>query len=707
MALQRRQFLLLLGAGVGGVAIAGTREQWQPTRGGVPFRPLRTTLPLPSDGLNPAQQRQAYRMVRVRDVLELPPGYQQSLLASWGEPVGASRFGYNNDYLALLPQGGERALLTVNFEYISALPWRQGFAEVVGRPLPYEAVVAGLKASGSSWDVWSQPLEGPLAKDVELLTREALTDQGIGVIRLKRNAEGRWQRDPGQEDRRISGLAGLDDPAQQLHCTGPAAAVFRLSQRRGYDDGLGDRIIGTFANCAGGTTPWGTVLSAEENFQSQVPEAVHADGSAFTPSARPFHCSERRIRGLGNPFGLAGNKYGWMVEVDPANPNDPGTKHTALGRFRHEAVAVAAQAGQPLVVYSGCDRRGGHLYRFVSDGTITDPKDPANSRLLAGGTLYGAVFLPDGSGSWRALRAETAVDPLPAPAPLPHSNRELGGAEQLSSEAQREAYRQRYRTLGDLYVGEGEAQLGALLIDAHLAANAAGITPTARPEDTVIDPLSGDLLVTFTSGLPGSNGTPDMAIFKGPQGQTPWNEGWIMRLTPGSGDQFRWQMVATGGKPQDGGLGFANPDNLAVDPGGDLWMVTDIGTSTQNSDKNGGSFGNNNCWVIPTSGPQAGKALCFATGPVECELTGLALTPSGDNLFLAVQHPGERHGARAADATEARTFNLQLSNGEPLEQLRWVPLGSNWPSSKAGAVPRPGVVVISRSDQKPLLAPLS
>ena len=707
MALQRRQFMLLLGAGIGGVAFAGTREKGQPTRGGVPFRPLRTTMPLPSDGLNPAQQRQAYQVVRVRDTLDLPPGYRQSLLASWGEPVGASRFGYNNDYLALLPQGGERALLTVNFEYISALPWRQGFAEVLGRPLPYEAVVAGLKSSGSSWDVWSQPLQGQLAQDVELLTREALTDQGVGVIRLKRSAEGSWERDPGEEDRRISGLAGFDDPAQQLYCTGPAAAVFRLSKRRGYDDGLGDRIIGTFANCAGGTTPWGTVLSGEENFQSQVPEAVHADGSAFPPSARPFHCSERRIHGLGNPLGLAGNKYGWMVEVNPADPSDPGTKHTALGRFRHEAVAVAAQAGQPLVVYSGCDRRGGHLYRFVSDGTITDPKDPANSQLLSSGTLYGAVFLPDGSGSWRALRTDTAVDPLPAPAPLPHSNRELGGAEHLSSEAQRKAYRQRYRTLGDLYVGEGEAQLGALLIDAHLAANAAGITPTARPEDTEIDPFSGDLLVTFTSGLPGSNGTADMAIFKGPQGQTPWNAGWIMRLTPGSGDDFRWQMVATGGKPQEGGLGFANPDNLAVDPGGDLWMVTDIGTSTQNSDKNGGSFGNNSCWVIPTSGPQAGEALCFATGPVECELTGLALTPSGDNLFLAVQHPGERHGTRSAAAAEARTFNLELSNGEPLKQLRWVPLGSNWPSSKAGAVPRPGVVVISRSDQKPLLAPLN
>jgi secreted PhoX family phosphatase len=57
-----------------------------------------------------------------------------------------------------------------------------------------------------------------------------------------------------------------------------------------------------------------------------------------------------------------------MVEVDPANPDDYGTKHTWLGRFRHEAVAFLAQTVQPLAVYSGCDRRGGHVYKFVSGG---------------------------------------------------------------------------------------------------------------------------------------------------------------------------------------------------------------------------------------------------------------------------------------------------------------------------------------------------
>ena len=50
--------------------------------------------------------------------------------------------------------------------------------------------------------------------------------------------------------------------------TGPAAKdVFEKVNA----DGLGNKIIGTSFNCSGARTPWGTVLSSEENFQASPP----------------------------------------------------------------------------------------------------------------------------------------------------------------------------------------------------------------------------------------------------------------------------------------------------------------------------------------------------------------------------------------------------------------------------------------------------
>ena len=669
---------------------------------------IRGPIPLPGDGLSAAQQQQIYRRISLLDRLEVPNGYRADVLLSWGDRLGEGAMGFNNDYLAFTPLAPDRALLTINFEYISGRTWCAGYSEVTGQTLPFAELKAALEQGGGAVDLASLTSDDLLRPLVIAVAEAALTDQGIGVATLQRQADGRWRHTTGRLDRRITGLSGWRKPEQRLWVSGPAAAVFRRRQRLGYDDGLADAVIGSFANCAGGQTPWGTVLSAEENFQTQVVEAVYADGSSPAPSRRPFRFDGARLEGLGNPFGLAGNKYGWMVELDPRRPEQAAVKHSWLGRFRHEAVAVRARRGEPLVVYSGCDRHGGHLYRFVSAERVADPLDPGNSRLFERGRLEVAQLSPDGQGRWLPLDPATALNPrrpkgeivdgVPQATVVPKADRSQAGSTSLESDAAVLDYCRRYPTLGDLYPGAGETQQGAILIDAHLAANAIGATPAARPEDTDIDPATGDLLISFTAG--GSDGSEraDPTIFRGPNGETSWPYGWVMRLSDapaqldGMGGTFRWRMVATGGTPWQGGMGFSNPDNLAVDSGGNIWLVTDRSTSSASLD----IFGNNACWVLPNNGPQAGQALIFATGPMECELCGPCFDSEESTLFLAVQHPGEDNGARLEGAEEFQAFELRDRNNQPFQQLRRVPIGSNWPSEQTGRVPRPGVVMIQR-----------
>lgn len=718
--MKRRSLLVLLGLAAATPAAAAVaagparsgQVKGAPLRGGdLPFRPVPTPLPLALDGLTAAEQRRHYRRVRLEDRLVVPAGFRADLLAVWGDPLGEGTFGYNNDHLAFLALAPGQALLTVNFEYISPLPWAAGLGEARGLSLPLPELQAALAERDTRVDATTLASGDPLLAMVRQVAAAALEDLGIGVTGLKQGPEGRWSRQPGRFDRRITGLSGLGDPGRALRASGPAAAVFRAEQRLGYDDGLGERIIGTFANCAGGTTPWGTVLSAEENIQKQVCEAVYADGSSLDPSALPFRWDGRRLEGLGNPFALAGNKYGWIVEVDPRRPQRPPVKHTALGRCRHEAVAVKAEAGQPLVLYSGCDRHGGHLYRYVSAGRIQDPLDPANSALFNQGQLQVARFSANGRGHWIPLLPTTTVAPqlpshyrrwgLSQPTRLPHPDRRQPGALDLASDAEVARYREQFGTLAALYPGSGEAQLGAILIDAHLAASAVGATAAARPEDTVIDPGSGDLLIAFTAGGADGEGRADPAIFSGPAGQATWPHGWVMRLSdqgPGAAD-FRWQMVAVGGLPWEGGLGFANPDNLEVDGAGNIWVLTDRSAGASPAE----AFGNNSCWVLPRRGPARGEALCFATGPMECELTGPCFDSGQQCLFLAVQHPGEVHGTRRTMNASRHRTQLVDRDGVGFEQERWVPQGSNWPSGVPGQVPRPGIVAISRRRGGPML----
>ena len=739
MNVNRRNFLLFLGAAVGSLAsnswnsrtstaFASASTSTKANDSILGFKPVKMPLPLATDQLSTVQQIENYANYQIQDDLILPEGFTYDVVAAWGDRVGDSRFGYNNDYLSLVETAPNEGYLTVNFEYTSGRTWMQTYPSVIGKELPFAELLAMAQPPTEDedaefkLDAFSFEDNDEIKQKVREISREGLIDRGLGVISVKRNAKGKWERTYSDVDRRVTGISGLDDKDRALKSTGAAVAVFIKANKSGYEDNLGDRIIGTFQNCAGGTTPWGTVLSAEENFQDQVPEAVMADGSSLDPSQTPFLISAENVDGLANVFGLAGNKYGWMVEIDPANPNDYGTKHTWLGRYRHEAFGIRAVAGKKLAVYSGCDRRGGHLYKFVSQEPVIDPQAKSNSRLWERGMLYGAKLYPNGTGEWIALSPDTAIDPvLPSQVVggtviLPNSDRAAGGVMEVISDEQIQPFVTKFKTLADLYHSSSfeEAQ-GAILIDAHFAASAAGVTCTARPEDTVIND-DGTLFVAFTSGAAGSDGGPDKAIFVGPEEQADYEYGWIMKLEEDDSDpastSFSWSILATGGEVAKGGAGFANPDNLTLDKSGNLWVVTDMSTSKHNQpvpsrvvegetltgDDLTGVFGNNSMWYIPLSGANAGQIIPFAIGPMECECTGLTFDDDNRSLFLAIQHPGEKNGIRQDLATETRDFELLATDGTAFKQQRQVPIGSNWPSKQANQPPLPGIVAIRKVD---------
>ncbi len=391
MNIKRREFLLFLGASAGTIALNSCQQQSSTpltqkspistsSTNNINFQPVKSPMPLATT--NQEFQIDDYSTYEVIDDLVIPEGFTYDIIGSWGDKIGDSRFGYNNDYLSYIETGENEGLLTINFEYISPLTWVTSYEKVIGKSLPFLEIVSAFQSAAKS-DINSQELldKNPLKEQIITIAKEAMIDMGIGVISIRREPDGKWVRTNSQFDRRITGISGLED-GRYLKSTGPAVAVFN-KKGKGYNDKLGDKIIGSFSNCAGGTTPWGTVFSAEENFQTYVVEAVYSDGTSVDPTKeKSVFIGERGVAGLGTVFGLAGNKYGWMVEVDPANPDDYGTKHTWLGRYRHEAVGIRAEANQPLAFYSGCDRRSGHLYKFVSKDVVKDPTFKSNSLLL-------------------------------------------------------------------------------------------------------------------------------------------------------------------------------------------------------------------------------------------------------------------------------------------------------------------------------------
>jgi hypothetical protein len=748
--LDRRALLEFLGLGAAAAWIGGCKASGEvgsraasafvDASGAPRWTPLR--LPLPT-----ALYPRAPASYVARDELQVAAGFRAEPLALWGERFGAAgreiEFGFNADFVGVVPIAGADGefFLVANHEYISARPWMQGFQRVKGRGLPElrlefgaegaaEFVLGGVRSEKLALD--PERLDAHARAQLRTLAREALADLGVSILHCRQRADGGFEvvRDSARH-RRISGC----DPKTPTH-----------------------------SNCSGAVTPWGGVLTCEENAQDYVPEFVDARGGAWTGEPRLFRAvgaaaplaEPLEFGGLGACAGEPqdGRDFGWVGHVDPLS--GVLRKLRALGRFRHENVALRCVAGEPLVAYMGDDRRGGHVWKFVSRARVVRSDDPANVELLEDGVLHAARLGADGTGEWLALAPET---PLVAPRPehcagghlwLPdrrldargeprggHVAVSMAGAKLrgISASEWCEALELacgkpfEHLTLGDLVwpprgapldVERARAHaLDVLRLDAYAMANAIGATPSARPEDLELHPHDGSVFVAFSDAVSTSrDGSPDVRAFPEARGLDSRRYGCVVRLEEAGGEpaarSFHWRRFVSCGELVDGGAGFACPDNLAFDPQGNLWVLTDLpgaaihaevrreGDSAPGTDRFAGVFGSSALFMIPTAGELAGIPHAFAIGPAECELCGVSFSPDGRAMFLSVQHPGEQHGVRGGahglPAQVERSVRLATREGGFVEQSRTVPLGSNWPSGRLGDPPRPGVVCIRRVD---------
>ncbi|GAA1080555.1 PhoX family phosphatase [Pseudonocardia alni] len=620
-----------LGAGAG-VALAGTASAAEP----VPAAPAH---PLGADVAAPAQARPPrglqYETVapNLDDAIRVPVDYASNVVIRWGDPMfpdapefdfenqtaaaQARQFGYNNDFCGILPIDGpgRRYVMFSNHEYTLEPLMFRGYDEDAPTP---EQIRIGMAAHGGGV---------------------------VEVTRDLRSGELRYDRD-GKLNRRITADT-------EMVLDGPAAGAEVLRTKA---DPTGRSVKGMIGNCAGGTTPWGTFLSGEENF-----DGYFASGPATDERAKRYGISEgsseRRWETVDPRWDLAqepneANRFGYIVEIDPHDPRSKPVKHTALGRFKHEGATVALTRDGRPVVYMGDDERFDYVYKFVSDKRMRRGHSRAarehNATLLSSGTLYVATFTGDSPAA-----------EITGTGALPRDGRFDGSGQWKPLASTTKSY------VDGMSVAD-------VFVFTRLAADKVGATKMDRPEDVEPNPRTGKVYIACTNnsdrGKAGAKAGPDEA---NPRNAN--QHGHVIELTETRDDPaattFAWNILLVCGNPDDPSTYFGgfdksqvspitSPDNVAFDPYGNLWVSTD---STQALEINDGLYG------VVLEGPQRGSTRLFASVPVGSECCGPVVTENF--VLVSVQHPGD-----VDDASPEKP-------------------ASHWPDGGA-AQPRPAVAAI-------------
>jgi len=265
------------------------------------------------------------------DLLTLADGLNFEVLIRHADRISdVDTFGFNCDYTAFIPESATKGTLWVNHEY------------------PDQLFVSGYKRGEEK--------------------TKAQADQEMyalgGSILDVEKVDGKWQVNYGPQNKRLNGHSMIP-----FNWPEPIAGA--------------TEAMGTFQNCSGGVTPWGTILTCEENYQGAYGERFRGETEIDTNGTY----------GWSKFYPNAPEHYGWVVEVD--TKTGEAQKHIALGRFCHECANIIELEDGRVVVYSGDDGNDQHLYKFISS-------KPGS---LREGILYAA---DTESGEWLSLDFATS-----------------------------------------------------------------------------------------------------------------------------------------------------------------------------------------------------------------------------------------------------------------------------------------------------------
>jgi hypothetical protein len=641
------------------------------------------------------------------DSVVVPAGYTATVLYALGDPLTAGTAAYKND-------GTDTNFDNRAGDHHDGMEWFG--LSATGTPsntvsdrgllsMNHEATTdqSGLKAS---FFLHANGGTSALPRPAAEVDKEVAV-HGVSIVEVRKNTT--WQYVQSSTfNRRVT-------PLTPVTISGPAAGNALLATKYSTN---GTASRGTLNNCGTGKTPWGTLLTGEENWANYFARGADngartaKDNASLTRYGKGINSTSRHGWESATPGGdqydrwnitVTGatadtdyrnemNTFGYIVEIDPYDNTKAIKKRTALGRFAHESAAFSIPAaGQPLAVYMGDDSRGEYIYKYVSNTSWSTADATAADRVAIGdkyldaGKLYVAKFNADGSGQWIELNI---------------ANPAISG-----------------------YVTYAFADQADVLVNARLAADAVGATKMDRPEWCAVNPANGEIYYTLTNNsnrttaaganqVDAANPRAYTDIKNSSTTQSGNVNGHLVRIKEGAGasaaTSFTWDVylfgAEAGASPGFVNLSsltsdndFSSPDGLVFSKStGICWIQTDDGAYTDVTNcmmlaalpgqvGDGTSVTLNYGAVSVTTRvgakPTASNLKRFLVGPKGCEITGLCETPDGKAIFVNIQHPGE--STLMADVTDPTKYE------------------SKWPSNAgygAGSRPRSATVIITKND---------